>query len=411
MSKERELLKKFGSPIYVYHEDILRQRCMEMKSFERAINIALHNKVNVSMHYSIKANSQPAIVQIIKDEGLKVDCMSPGEYEIGRMCGFKPEEMLYVCNNIKASEMKTVYYSGVLICLDSVSQLETFGRNYPGSEVMVRINPGINGVGHSDKVNTAGEKTKFGTSEENLQKLIEVAERYNLHIIGTHQHLGSLFLNDKIEDYITGVKAGLDLVKRYFKNIKKVDLGGGFGVPYKPEEERLDLYLVAKKLIPILNSFIEEYPSVEEFKFEPGRYIPCEAGKLIGTVTAVKHENGINWIGTDIGMNDIIRPAMYGSYHEIILPESTGECMKVNFCGDVCESGDILGEDREVCCPRVEEPVVIENAGAYGYSMSCNYTGRGRAAEVLIRQDGKSVLIRKRESTEDMIKNVCFENF
>lgn len=110
-------------------------------------------------------------------------------------------------------------------------------------------------------------------------------------------------------------------------------------------------------------------------------------------------------------MNDIIRPAMYGSYHEIILPESTGKCMKVNFCGDVCESGDILGEDREVCLPEVGQPVIIKNAGAYGYSMASNYTGRGRAAEVLIKENGKPVLVRKRETTEDILRNVCFENF
>lgn len=367
MITERELLQMFGSPIYVYYEGILRRRCRDMKAFEGKIKSALYNNVDVSMHYSIKANSQPAIVKIVKDEGLKVDCMSPGEYDIGRICGFKPEEMLYVCNNIKVSEMKTAYQYGVLICLDSISQLETFGKDNTGAEVMVRINPGVNGVGHSDKVNTAGKKTKFGTSEENLPKLIDVAERYNLRIIGTHQHLGSLFLNDKIENYIIGVKAGLDLVKRYFKNIKKVDLGGGFGVPYRPGEESLDLNLVAEKLIPILNGFIAEYPSVREFKFEPGRYIPCEAGQLIGTVTAVKHENGINWVGADVGMDKIIRPAMYDTaYHEIMLPESTGKCMKVKFCGDVCESDDILGEDREVCFPEVGQPVIIKNAGAYG---------------------------------------------
>lgn len=399
----KKLLKQYGSPLYVYDKHCLEDRCKRMKQFEEDLKAGLCKDVAVSMHYAIKANNNPAILKVVKQYGLKVDCMSPLELAINKECDFKKDEILYVCNNISAEEMKAVIDEGILICLDSISQVETCGKVCPGAKIMVRINPGTVGVGHSQKVVTSGKATKFGISEDNLQELFDTATKYDLRIIGTHQHLGSLFLNDKISDYIAGVKAGLDIVKKYFKDVEIVDLGGGFGVPYEPGEEELTLSYVQNELIPVLNGFIEEYPSVKEFKFEPGRYIPCEAGDLLGTVMATKYENGIWWIGTDIGMGTIARPSMYDSYHEITLPDSKGKLITANFCGNVCESGDILGKARSVNLPKVGDPVVVHNAGAYGYSMASNYTGRTRPAEVMVDCDGNCQLIRRRETIDDLI--------
>ncbi len=404
---ERELLKTYGSPLYVYNDGILRVRCKSIKMLETELKAALPDDVSVSMHYSTKANSNPHILKVVKESGLKVDCMSPLEMYIVTQCGFQKSEMLYVCNNISVEEMQRVRDQGLLICLDSISQVTTWGKRFPGTDIMVRINPGTIGVGHSKKVITSGKATKFGISEDNLAELFSVAKAYNLRIIGTHQHLGSLFLDDKVPDYIAGVKAGLDIVKKYFKDVTIVDLGGGFGVPYKPEEQILNMKRVAEELKPILKGFISEYPQVKEFKFEPGRYIPCEAGMLLGTVTAIKYENETWWIGTDIGMNQLVRPSMYDSFHYISLPYSKGEFITANFCGNVCESGDILGKERTVRKPEIGDPVVVYNAGAYGYSMASNYTGRERPAEVMIQGD-EAKLIRKRESFEDLTANISF---
>lgn len=406
-----ELAKKFGSPLYVYDQSVLSARCADMKKFSEELMKGLHANISVSMHYSTKANSNPAILKEVQKHGLNVDCMSPFEFEIDKKSGFTADRMLYVCNNITADEMRLVYDSGVLICLDSISQVETWGKLFPGTDIMVRINPGTSGVGHSEKVVTSGKATKFGISEENLPLLFEIAEKYNLRIKGTHQHLGSLFLNDKIPDYISGVKAGLEIVKKYFKDVEIVDLGGGFGVPYLPSEKPLDLSRVANELLPILNEFVSSYPSVKEFKFEPGRYIPCEAGMLIGTVTAVKHENGTYWICTDIGMGMLVRPSMYDSYHEIeVIPldgDLSGSQITANFCGNVCESGDILGKERLLNgLPKTNDLVVVHNAGAYGYSMSSNYTGRQRPVEVMVYSDGSYKIIRKRETLDDLMHNI-----
>lgn len=401
----KELINKYGSPLYVYDEKILRDRINTLKQFEKDLKDNIGEEVK--LHYSTKSNGNPYILKIIKEMGVLVDSMSPVELKLDKMAGFTNEDILYVCNNISKEEMSEIIDQGILMCLDSISQLEELGKVRPGSKVMVRINPGSFKVGHSEKVITSGENTKFGVCESNIEKLFETAAKYNIKIIGVHQHLGSLFLNDKIDEYISGVKAGLDIVNRYFKDISIIDLGGGFGVPYKDSEEVLDFDLLVQKLTPILKEFLNKYSNKVEFKFEPGRYIPCEAGYILGRVNSVKNENGKIWVGTDIGMNVIMRPTLYGSYHKIEIIKENMENVKTvtaNIVGNICESGDILGKDREVLYPEVGDIVKVYNAGAYGYCMSSSYTGRLKPAEVMINSETKTLkLIRKRETFEDIV--------
>lgn len=404
----KNLLKDYGSPLYVYDYEVLMDRCNQIANFKNNLEKSL-NGIKVSMHYSTKANNNPAILKIVKECGLSVDCMSPLELSLNEKCGFSKENMLYVCNNIDENEMKLVHDKGLLICLDSISQVDTWGNLFPNTDIMVRINPGTTGVGHSEKVITSGKSSKFGVSEENIPELLNVAQKYNINIIGIHQHLGSLFLDDKISNYIAGVKAGLRIVKEYFKNISIIDLGGGFGVPYMPGEKPLNFNLVEQDLVEVLKDFCNEYSSIKEFKFEPGRFIPCEAGKLVGTVTAVKHENGKWWIGTDIGMNQLVRPSMYDSYHQVHIISDNTEKVIANVCGNVCESGDILAKDRELILPSVGDIIVVDNAGAYGYSMASNYTGRCRPAEVMIKNE-EHYLIRKRETLDYLEANIVWNN-
>ena len=393
------LLEKYGSPLYVYDYDILKKRCRQMADFKNNLENKLGN-IKINMHYSTKANNNPAILKIVNDSGLYVDCMSPLELSINKKCGFKNNQILYVCNNIDINEMKMVYESNVLICLDSISQVETWGMNFPGTEIMIRINPGTSGVGHNKKVITSGKATKFGISEKNFPELFEITNKYNIRIVGIHQHLGSLFLDDKISDYIDGVNAGLNIIKNNFKNIRIIDLGGGFGVPYHEEEKELDLSKVEDELANSISQFLKEYSTVQEFKFEPGRFIPCEAGIIIGKVTAIKHENDLWWIGTDIGMNQLVRPSMYDAYHEVsFLNSSNSQEIIANICGNICESGDIIAKNRKINLPSVGDTILIHNAGAYGYSMASNYTGRPRPAEVMLYEN-KEELIRKRETIE-----------
>lgn len=405
-NKYRELINKYGSPLYVYDEDILKDRCKRMIEFKEDLENDL-NGILVNLHYSIKANSNPSLLKIIKESCLCVDSMSPFELDICKKSGFNNNEILYVCNNVTKEEIKFIHDNNILVCLDSISQVISWGELFPNTNIMVRINPGVTGVGHSDKVVTAGKDTKFGITKENINLLLEEVTKYNLNIIGIHQHLGSLFLNDKIDEYIDGVKAGLKIVEEYFPNISIVDLGGGFGVPYKEDEKDLDLLEVSRKLKEVLIPFINKMPSIKELKFEPGRFIPCESGIIAGTVTATKYENDTYWIGTDIGMNELVRPSVYGAYHKIETLTDNNKEVTSNICGNICESGDMLGKDRKVLFPNVDDIILVYNAGAYGYSMASNYTGRCRPAEVLI-SNNEDKLIRNRETIEDIENNIIW---
>ena len=389
------LIEKYGSPLYVYDENTLRKRSKEMMDL-------LPNKKLV-VDYSIKANTNIELVKIIKSEGLHVDAMSPGEVAFEKKAGYKNNEIMYVCNNISESEMKEIIKEGILISVDSLSQLEMYGKLNPNGEVIVRFNPGV-GAGHHEKVVTGGHHTKFGVQREFIDDVKRIIKKYNLNLIGINQHIGSLFLD--YNSYIEGVKNILEIASS-FKGLKLIDLGGGFGVPYN-HEERLDLKKLSIELDKVLSNFLDNYDNKDViFYIEPGRYVVCEAGILIGSVTSVKENYNTNYLGCDIGFNILMRPILYDSYHEIKVLQKNSNDLKETYTvvGNICESGDILGSDRLLDKASVGDAIIVYNTGAYGYSMSSNYNLRCRPAEVLITADHKDKLIRKRDTIEDMMSN------
>ena len=389
------LIEKYGSPLYVYDENTLRKRSKEMMDL-------LPNKKLV-VDYSIKANTNIELVKIIKSEGLHVDAMSPGEVAFEKKAGYKNNEIMYVCNNISESEMKEIIKEGILISVDSLSQLEMYGKLNPNGEVIVRFNPGV-GAGHHEKVVTGGHHTKFGVQREFIDDVKRIIKKYNLNLIGINQHIGSLFLD--YNSYIEGVKNILEIASS-FKGLKLIDLGGGFGVPYN-HEERLDLKKLSIELDKVLSAFLDNYDNKDViFYIEPGRYVVCEAGILIGSVTSVKENYNTNYLGCDIGFNILMRPILYDSYHEIKVLQKNSNDLKETYTvvGNICESGDILGSDRLLDKASVGDLIIVYNTGAYGYSMSSNYNLRSRPAEVLITIDHKDKLIRKRDTIEDMMSN------
>ncbi len=395
-----KLKEKYGTPLYVYSETILRQRCRDIKKL-------LPNK-NVRINYSAKANTNLELLKIIKDEALDVDAMSPGEIYIEQLAGFKPEQIFYISNNVSAEEMKYAIERGILISVDSLSQLEMFGELNPGGRVAVRFNPGI-GAGHHEKVITAGKKTKFGIQKEFIPQVKALVEKYNLTLAGINQHIGSLFLDGQV--YVDSLKSFLEIAKE-FPALSFIDIGGGFGVPYKPDEKPLNLKKLGDSLDVVLSEFLKEYPNKDVvFKMEPGRYIVAQCGILLGTVHSVKQNYEKTYIGTDIGFNVLVRPAMYDSYHEITLIKKTGEESDntnneiATVVGNICESGDILAKDRSLPSAEVGDIMVTFNAGAYGYVMSSNYNSRLRPAEVLIDSNGADRLIRKRDTLESLVQN------
>ncbi len=393
------LLREFGSPLYVYNEAILRQRCKEMAGLIKCPGF--------KSNYSIKANSNLELIRIAREEGLHADAMSPGEIHILLEAGYKPEEILFVANNVSAEEMQFAIDRDVLISCDSLSQLKQYGRLNPGGRVAVRFNPGV-GAGHHEKVTTGGKNTKFGVNIELIDEVKAIVREYGLKLVGINQHIGSLFLDPT--PYIESVQNLLDIAGQ-FPDLEFVDMGGGFGIPYRKQEgqERLDLEETGRRLTEVIEGWMDKLGRRIRIKMEPGRYVVAECGVLLGTVHSVKYNGNKKYIGTDIGFSVLIRPAMYDSHHDIefyrndsiIKSEETAPATVV---GNICETGDILAKDRE--CPEVKEGdlIGVMDAGAYGYSMASNYNNRLRPAEVLIGMDGNPRLIRRRDTFEDLMR-------
>lgn len=397
------LVEQFGSPLYVYNENILRERCRDL--------VGLCRTEGLHINYSAKANANPHLLKIIKEEGCLVDAMSPGELYLDKKVGYKPEEILYVCNNVSKEEMKNALENGVLVSVDSLMQVEQLCSLNPGGKIMVRFNPGI-GAGHSAKVVTGGKETKFGVDPEKLPQLLGILEKYNVTLAGINHHIGSLFMDG--EQYVEAAKILLDLALKlpHFDKLEIIDFGGGFGIPYHKYEKqpRFDLEKFSAVLNNTLQAWAAEHRYKGKFYLEPGRYIAAECGVILGTVYNTKTNGTKPYVGTDLGFNTLARPMLYDSFHdvEIYRKNFSGKTEEAEqtIVGNICESGDIIAKNRVLPVLEEGDIVAMLDAGAYGFSMSSNYTQRLRPAEVLIQKDGSAKLIRRRDTFEDIFAAV-----
>ncbi len=392
-----ELVKKYSSPLYLYNESILRQRCREIKR--------LLTYPHYTVNYSAKANCNLTLLRIIKEEGLNVDAMSPGEIYIELQAGFKPEQILYICNNVSADELQYAIDAGVNISVDSLAQLELFGKINPEGCIVVRFNPGI-GAGHHQKTVTGGKGTKFGIQSKSIPEVKQLLKKYDLHLIGINQHIGSLFMEST--PYLIATRSLLAIADN-FENLEFIDLGGGFGIPYREKEHRLNLRELGSQVDHVIAEWVRHSGKDVTFQVEPGRYIVAESGILLGKVYAAKINYDTKYIGTDLGFNVLMRRVLYDSVsHSIeIYKDTYGDSVRqeeVTIVGNICETGDIIAQNRLL--PEIGEGDILGvlDVGAYGYSMSSNYNSRLRPAEVLIRENGEDVLIRKREAPEDLMR-------
>lgn len=396
----RELVSRFGSPLYVYNENILRARCRDLTG--------LSSLPGFHVNYSAKANTNPALLRIIRSEGCVADAMSPGELHINSLAGFTPDEIIYVCNNVSAEELKNAADHGCVVSVDSLAQLELFGSVCPGGRVMVRFNPGI-GAGHSDKVVTGGKKTKFGVDPDMLPEVREIIKKYDLSFVGVNQHIGSLFMEEG--PYLEAMNVLLAMAEKLLQlgyPLDIIDFGGGFGMPYHKYEgqKRLDMEALGRAVHERLSQWASATGYKGRFFIEPGRYVVAECGVVLGTVHAVKNNGPHRFVGTDIGFTVLARPMLYDAFHDVEIYRENGspcaDTMEQTIVGNICESGDILARDRML--PPVEQGDVVAmlDAGAYGWVMASTYNQRTRPAEVLIGADGRARLIRRRETLDDL---------
>jgi len=390
------LLSEHGSPLHIYREETLRLRLRELAG------LLTHRPWHPSI--SVKANGNPHLLAIAREEGLSGDAMSPGEILLLEAAGFRPEEIFFIPNNVDLDEFRFAATRGILTSIDSLDQVRLFASHRVASRVALRLNPGT-GDGHHEKVVTAGARTKFGLLREELPEAIGILTESGIALVGLNQHIGSGFLEPS--RYLQAAAFLLETAKG-IPSLAFVDFGGGFGIPYRGED-RLDLVRLGRELDTMLADWCRRTGRTIEARIEPGRYWCAESGCVLGTVHAVKTRGEGVIAGTDIGFNVLQRPVLYDAWHGIdLLPVGGGERLtgNVTWVGNICESGDILARDRVGPWPQAGDHVLVRDTGAYGWSMSSSYNARPRLPELLLQADGAVQIIRHRETADDLLRGI-----
>ncbi len=401
-----DLAKKYGTPCYIINENMIRKRYNELKSV-----IDSEYKKN-DIHFAVKANSNISILKILNSEGSHFDCTSKGEIYTCLKAGILPEKIIYTGNMFTNDDFEFAIKNDVVINLDSLSQLERLERAYnklkkEKKPLSFRINPEF-GAGHHIHDITAGKDIKFGILEDQVIEAYKKARKLGFKDFGIHQHIGS-GINDPY-DFERATKKFLSIIKKIIDSLnikfKFIDFGGGLGIPYHPEEGPLDLDLYKDIVIKPFKELVNT-EDIEEpvFKIEPGRYLTAESSIILTQINTIKDNGYKLFAGINAGFNTLIRPTLYGSYHHIIVchKKEKEKKLKYDIAGPICESGDILGKDRELPELREGDFLAILDAGAYGYTMSSNYNSRPRSSEILIN-NGNIFKIREAESLDDLLK-------
>lgn len=390
-----DIADEFGTPVYVTDERRLRD------NYRRIYN-AFSEEIPTQVHYACKANTNLAILKVLEQEGSCIDAVSIGEILTCMKAGFTADRILYTGVNVSNAELKAVSDLGVMINIDSESEMERLAKINPGAEISIRVTPGV-GSGHCDKVVTGKKGSKFGIPEERILKAYSRAKELGFVPRGLHAHTGSG--GQSVEPFIevTDVLVGIaNKLEEAGTSLDFIDIGGGYGVPYKMNEDVLDV----KELAIEISDIIKEESSVETLYIEPGRYIVADTTLLLTRCIEVKDAGIKKYVGVDAGMNTLVRPAMYDSYHHVAIADKFGKACtsKYDVVGSICESGDYLAHDRVLPNPEEGDVIAIYNAGAYGFSMGSNYNTRPYCREVLVC-DGKAEITREAQSVEDLWKN------
>ena len=401
------LARTFGTPLYAYDEETIRSKVRALVQ-----NIAYRP---LRIFYAAKANTNLSVLKIIRDEGkgvIGIDAVSPGEIEIALKAGFKPGQVIFTSTSVTDDEMKFAISKKVLVNCDSLSQMERYGRLNPNSNVCFRVNPDV-GAGHHGHVITGGPESKFGIWAADVGKAFGIAAKYNLRIVGIHEHIGSGIL--ETGKFVAAMNVLLSIIeknKSKLSQLEFVDFGGGIGVPYRPDQKPINFKTFGPAVSRLFSDFCSRFGKKLSLTMEPGRFIVAESGVLLCTVNTIKQTPKHRFVGVDTGFHHLIRPMAYGSYHPIVVVDNcggnSGKKEKVAVCGNICESGDVFTRDEKGIVDR-DLPIVKEGdvlailvAGAYGFSMSSNYNTRPRPAEVLV--SGRDVrVVRKREGMAHVI--------
>jgi diaminopimelate decarboxylase len=389
-----EIAATYGTPVYVYDANKIKTQ------YEKLVNG--FSILDTRIFYACKALTNLHVIKYINSLGCNIDCSSINEVKLALHAGVAPENVLYTSNGISFAEIEEAVAAGVHINIDSLSNLEKFGKKYGHSyPVGIRLRPNIMAGGNL-KISTGHDKSKFGIPVEQISELEQIVKDNNIFIRTLHIHTGSEIKDAEV--FVKGIEVLFDLIP-HFPELEVIDLGGGFKVPYKEDEKETNIAELAQKL----KQAFADHPLANgkelQVWFEPGKFLVSECGYLLAEVNVLKQNADVIIAGINTGLNHLIRPMMYDAYHTISnLSNPNGEEKKYMITGYICET-DTFASDRML--PEIKEGDIlcIHNAGAYGYEMASNYNSRYRPAEVLVK-DGEAILIRKRESFEDLLKNI-----
>ena len=388
-----QLAEQFGNPLYVYDAEKIQSQYNRLsKAFSKV------NKLRIN--YAMKALSNVAILQLLKEMGSGLDTVSIQEVMLGLHAGYEPEKIFYTPNGVSLEEIEEVNAMGVQINIDNLSILEQFGTKYPDVPVCIRINPHVMAGGNAN-ISVGHIDSKFGISVHQLPHLVRIVENTKMNIVGIHMHTGSDILD--IEVFLYAAEILFDAAKN-FKNLEFLDFGSGFKVPYKKDDIETDIEELGKKLSKRFNAFCVEYGKELTLIFEPGKFLVSEAGFFLAKVNVVKQTTSTVFAGIDSGFNHLIRPMFYGSQHHIEnISHPKGKERFYSVVGYICET-DTFANNRRISEIKEGDILCFRNAGAYCFSMASNYNSRYKPAEVLW-MNGEGHLIRAHETFEDLLKN------
>lgn len=385
--------QQFGTPLYVYHAEKIKEQYNKLTTaFSRS---------NSLFFYACKALTNINILKYICQLGANVDCSSINEVKLALHAGFPPERILYTSNGIAFDEIEEAKTLGVIINIDSLSNLEKFGQKFGHSyPVGVRLRPNIMAGGNL-KISTGHDKSKFGIPVDQIEKVLALVRQYDLNIADLHIHTGSEIKD--VDVFVKGIEILFDIIPR-FSELKFIDLGGGFKVPYKEGDVETDIQCLANKIEEAFANHPNPGGRPLQVWFEPGKFFVSESGYFVTKVNVIKETGATIFVSVDSGFNHLIRPMFYDAYHQIEnISNPQGPQKRYSVVGNICET-DTFAWDRTIAEVREGDYLVFKNAGAYGFEMSSNFNSRFKPAEVMVK-DGQAQLIRKRDQFEDLLRN------
>jgi diaminopimelate decarboxylase len=396
-----ELAAKFGTPVFLYDQEIIEKRVSELKSFD-------------VIRYAQKACSNLAILALMKKLGVVVDAVSAGEILRALKAGFvptgNPPGIVFTADLFDTDAVEAIKTHRVPVNVGSPDMITQLGSFFPGAPVTLRINPGF-GHGHSRKTNTGGEWSKHGIWHSQLEEALRLGKEAGVRIHGLHMHIGS----GTDFDHLSQVCGALARAARQMgPSLEVISAGGGLPIPYRKNQARIDLEAYFQLWDKTRKEIERSAGHAIRLEVEPGRYLVAEASALVTQIRSIKRSGDNLFYLVDAGFDSLVRPAMYGSYHEIsICPKDGSEptgTQDAVVAGPLCESGDVFTQEeggvvvtRNLPVAQVGDYLVLHDTGAYGAAMSSNYNTRRLAPEVLIHQ-GQPEIIRERQTYEHLLQ-------